>query len=278
MIACLRLGSVAGAVAAALAGLAPDAAAQAPKPPRPVLDSPFFPFTYIPLQGLPERLAELGYAPFTGSWNVLNLDKEPPAAAAATLSERLKTQAAKGPGVFWVSIRYGKDNPAAGESAALEVARQLGDAGQAAGWRVSIYPHTGDSLFTARQTLPFVQKVSHPNVGLTLNLAHELRNGQGPDLLAIVDEIRAHLDVVTINGADNPPGPGPCFWGWDRLIQPLGRGDHDVYPLLRKLREIGFTGPIGLQCFNIKLPTLEHLTASMEAWRAMLARLEKDKE
>ena len=95
-----------------------------------------------------------------------------------------------------------------------------------------------------------VEKVDRKNVGVTITLCHELMGDQGPDLPRIVDEVAPHLFVVTINGADCKEKGKPA--GWDRLIQPLGQGNFDVYAFLKKLKAAGYTGPIGLQCYGLK--------------------------
>ena len=62
--------------------------------------------------------------------------------------------------------------------------------------------------------------MDRPNVGLTFNLCHWLRTDHGKDLDELLREARPHLQMVTINGADKEGD-------WDRLIQPLGKGDYD---------------------------------------------------
>ena len=79
-----------------------------------------------------------------------------------------------------------------------------------------------------------------------------------------------HLFVVSINGADRGD---TNEMGWDRLIQTLDRGDFDVYKFLKTLKELGYTGPIGLQCYGIKGDERENLKRSMIAWRKLSARL-----
>jgi sugar phosphate isomerase/epimerase len=76
-----------------------------------------------------------------------------------------------------------------------------------------------------------------------------------------------HLFMVTINGAD-PQGKD-----WDRLIQPLDRGTFDMYGFLKTLKELGYTGPIGLQGYGVKGDPYENLKRSMEAWRALSERI-----
>jgi sugar phosphate isomerase/epimerase len=47
----------------------------------------------------------------------------------------------------------------------------------------------------------------------------------------------------------------------------LGRGEFDVKAFLRTLRELGYEGPIGLQCYNVAGDREENLRLSMKAWR-----------
>lgn len=73
------------------------------------------------------------------------------------------------------------------------------------------------------------------------------------------------LWAVSINGADEfDEKPG-----WKRYIQPLGQGNFDVGRLLRTLKELGYKGPIGLQCYGIGGDAREHLARSMTAWQKL---------
>lgn len=125
----------------------------------------------------------------------------------------------------------------------------------------------------ARDALPLLDEISHPHLGLTLNLAHEMRNGQGHAIVDTVDLVWERLNCVTINGTDAVP-EGERMRDWARLVQPLGAGSHDPLPLLRKLADKGYTGPMGLQCFKLEGPPAEHLARSMQAWRKYLGDLE----
>lgn len=49
----------------------------------------------------------------------------------------------------------------------------------------------------------------------------------------------------------------------------MGKGTFDNGPVLRKLAEIGFTGPVGFQGFGIPGDARAILTPTMEAWRGL---------
>ncbi len=63
---------------------------------------------------------------------------------------------------------------------------------------------------------------------------------------------------------------------WSQLIQTLDRGSFDQVTFLKLLREIGFSGDIGLQCYAIRGDTKQNLNRSIAAWRKYLAKSRKE--
>lgn len=174
----------------------------------------------------------------------------------------------KGTGVIlWLTVLGGKHGQEDDKAAA--VVREIADMAEPAGLRIALYPHTGFYVATTADALRVAKKVDRKNVGVTINLCHELMTDQGPKLDATIREAAPNLFLVSINGADvKRPG-----FGWDRLIQPLGRGDFDVCAFLRKLKDAGYQGPIGQQCYAVKGDAAENLKQSMAAWRTYCAQL-----
>ncbi len=72
-----------------------------------------------------------------------------------------------------------------------------------------------------------------------------------------------------INGADSGDTRN---MGWDRLIRPLGEGSFDTYELVRLLKDNGYNGKFGLQCFNIDQDCETALQKSIDTWRSYQAR------
>jgi len=81
------------------------------------------------------------------------------------------------------------------------------------------------------------------------------------------------LFAVNICGADD--GDTKQF-GWDRLIQPLGHGSFDTYRFVKLLIDNGYSGPIGLQCYNLKGDIVETLTKSLQTWEGYKRRYLKE--
>lgn len=169
--------------------------------------------------------------------------------------------------ILWLTLLGGKHGQE--DEKAVAVVREIADLAAPAGLRVALYPHTGFYVATTADALRVVRKVDRKNVGATINLCHELMTDQGPKLDATIREAAPHLFLVSINGADvKQPG-----YSWDRLIQPLGRGDFDVCEFLGKLKAAGYRGPIGLQCYAVKGDAVENLKESIRAWKSYCDKL-----
>ena len=159
--------------------------------------------------------------------------------------------------VVWLTIR-GKGPNA--EAQAIEAARRTADLAAASNLRVALYPHYGFYVQTMRQALQIASHAERSNLGVTFNLCHELRSGLGGDVAGSLKSALPRLWAVSINGADRDGE------NWDRLIQPLDSGTFDTGGFLRTLDEIGYRGPIGLQCYAIKGEPKTLLQRSMTAW------------
>jgi sugar phosphate isomerase/epimerase len=144
--------------------------------------------------------------------------------------------------------------------------RQLADLAATNRLRVAIYPHFGSYTDTETTALRLATQSGRTNVGVSFNLCHFLRQNDEAQLERTLREIAPRLFMVSVNGADRGD---TRKMDWNRLIQPLGAGDFDVARVLRVLDEIGYAGPVGLQCYRIKQPSREHLSQSMKAWRAL---------
>lgn len=169
----------------------------------------------------------------------------------------------------WLYVRSSKLKPGSteGDVRAVEIVREIAAMAEASGLKVALYPHTGFYVESVQDAVRIARKVDIPSVGVTFNLCHWLKVEGDRNLELRLEEARPYLFVVTINGADSGGTD------WNRLIQPLDRGDFDQLRLLRILKAQGFRGPIGLQCYAVPGDKRENLERSMAAWRALQARL-----
>jgi sugar phosphate isomerase/epimerase len=134
-----------------------------------------------------------------------------------------------------------------------------------AGAQLLLYPHVESWVERLEDAVRVAAKVDRPSVGVMFNLCHWLRVDASREYRPLLKLARPWLRAVSLNGADERDDQP----GWARYIQPLNRGNFDVAGLLGALRELGFSGPIGLQCYGIGGDAREHLARSMAAWRRL---------
>ncbi|MHB9007978.1 MAG: TIM barrel protein [Limisphaerales bacterium] len=146
---------------------------------------------------------------------------------------------------------------------AVEILREMSDLANDSGAQLLLYPHQSSWVERIEDAVRVAEKVDRPNVGVMFNLCHWLRVDPQRDYRPLLQQALPRLWAVSINGADEfDPQPG-----WDRYIQPLDRGNFDVATFLRTLHDLGYRGPIGLQCYGIGGDARDHLARSMAAWR-----------
>jgi hypothetical protein len=153
---------------------------------------------------------------------------------------------------------------------AIDILRALSAKIQDYDVRVAIYPHAGFWVETVEHAVRLVKQVGRKNVGLTFNLCHWLKVSGPDNMLPLMKEALPHLFSASINGAN---GGDTQKMNWAQLIQPLDAGSYDTHLFVKALADLGFQGPIGLQCYNIKAKPEVHLKQSMQAWQTLPQRI-----
>ena len=174
--------------------------------------------------------------------------------------------------IIWLYIRSSqyRSPSAEGDPRAVEIIREIAAMAQRSGLRAALYPHAGFYVESVEDAVRVAKKVDLKNVGVCFNLCHWLKVGSDYEMKSLMELALPHLFLVTINGADANP---KLDKGWDRLIQPLGQGSFDVHNFVKTLHDLGFKGPVGLQCYAVKGDKYENLKRSMAAWKEMSARI-----
>ncbi|HXQ81957.1 MAG TPA: TIM barrel protein [Opitutaceae bacterium] len=167
--------------------------------------------------------------------------------------------------VLWLTIGS-PGHPGDYEAQALKRVQEVADLAAGARLRVVLYPHFNLYVATAEHAFDLAVRSGRANVGVTLNLCHELAAGNGGRIPDIIRRVAPSLAMVTICGASDKPGPG-----WDNYIKRLGDGDYDVAGVLRTLADVDYLGPVGIQFYGLKGDQRETLESTMHAWRALTA-------
>jgi sugar phosphate isomerase/epimerase len=155
--------------------------------------------------------------------------------------------------------------PEYGDTVVVPQLRQLVAYAKPKGVKISLYPHAGFWGARFETCVRVATKVDDPALGVTFNLCHWLKvEGSERDPLPLIKDALPRLSFITINGADTGDTQN---LGWDKLIQPLGRGTYDVGAFVAKARAAGYRGPFGFQGYGIKMEPKELLKETMEGWK-----------
>jgi len=173
---------------------------------------------------------------------------------------------------FHLHSNTNKNNKETGDKVVTEILRELSDFAHQYGVKLCVYPHISFYCETVAHSVKLAKLVDRKNYGAALNLCHLLKVEGSEGIDAKIKEYAPFLFAVNICGADSGDTKN---LGWDRLIQPLGKGSFDTYNFIKSLRDNGYTGPIGLQCYNLKGDAFETLTSSMDTWKEYIERYKK---
>lgn len=195
-------------------------------------------------------------------------------AMSADLKKAVDDLSSAGGSVLWLGINKVafpagvKAGPEYGDTIVAPQLKQLLAYAKPKGVKVSLYPHAGFWAAQFEVCLRVATKVDDPALGVTFNLCHWLKvEGSERDPSPLLKEALPRLDFITINGADT--GDTQKL-GWDKLIQPLGRGSYDVGAFVAKARASGYRGPFGFQGYGIKMDSKELLKETMAGWQKIV--------
>jgi sugar phosphate isomerase/epimerase len=152
---------------------------------------------------------------------------------------------------------------------AVAILREMSDLARDSGAQLLLYPHQGSWVERIEDSVRVAEKVNRPNVGVMFNLCHWLRVDKQRDYQPLLVQAMPRLWAVSICGADDFDAAA----GWDHYIQPLDKGSFNVGLLLKTLKDLGYQGPIGLQCYGIGGDVREHLARSLSAWQKLSGNL-----
>jgi sugar phosphate isomerase/epimerase len=176
----------------------------------------------------------------------------------------------KGRGVQFVLLMNGlKPSDPAGDARAVEIVREMASLASDSGAQILLYPHSYMWMERIEDAVRVADKVDRPNVGVMFNLCHWLRVTKERNYKPLLASAMPRLWAVSISGADEFDDQP----GWAHYIQPLGRGSFDMLAFLKTLRQLGYTGPIGLQCYGIPGDVRDNLSESMKVWRSYAAKM-----
>lgn len=155
-----------------------------------------------------------------------------------------------------------------GDEVSILRLKELADYAEPRGVRMALYPHTGCWMERINDAVRVADKLNRTAVGVTFNLCHWLKVEGDIDPIPAIQGALPRLFFVSINGAN---AGDTRQMDWKQLIQPLDQGSYDVARLVRRIRDLGYTGPFGLQGYGLTGDPRQNARRSMAAWRKMTA-------
>jgi len=146
---------------------------------------------------------------------------------------------------------------------AVAFVREIADQAKESDLRIVLYPHAGFYIDTLGDAVRVARKCKRDNVGVMFNLCHYLKVEPKTDLKAALTYAKPLLWQVSTSGAKK----GGNSWG--QLIQTLDQGDYDQKALFQILRDLGFQGNVGFQCYAIRGDSRDNLKRSIGAWNKL---------
>lgn len=166
--------------------------------------------------------------------------------------------------IVWLMLLGGDASEGVSDEEVVALIKKVCTAARENGLPVALYPHVGCRTGTIKECMRLIELTGDPDLGISFTLCHFLRQNEDEQIEPTIRAIAPRLKLVQINGADNVPRSET---NWDYYIKPLGEGDLDVGRVIRVLDEVGYGGPVNLQCYRVKGSARAHLTTSIEAWR-----------
>lgn len=189
----------------------------------------------------------------------LKVDAEKPS-DPSSLAEEIELMKPHGT-ILWIYLTKGKN---ANDELAIKLVREVSDIAEMANLKIAIYPHAGFYVATAADSLRMAKLVDRPNVGSGFNLCHFLMQNDSTKLEETVRSLKGRLVLVSINGGDDGER-----MPMNKALQRLDKGSFDNRRLLKVLDEIGYAGPVALQCYQVPGDNRDNLKESMDAWKTL---------
>ncbi|MGD1891524.1 MAG: sugar phosphate isomerase/epimerase family protein [Cyclobacteriaceae bacterium] len=183
---------------------------------------------------------------------------------------------------FFVTSQQYPPSSAEYDTLAVPILQRVADLAQQYNIRVMLYPHRNFWIEKVEDAIRVAHQVNRRNLGITFNLCHYLANcynqkvNPTEQLSELAKAAKPYLFAISLNGADTTPTDPSDIWA--SFIQPLGEGSFDTYAFLKTFLDLGFKGPVGLQCYSIDQDKAVHLKKSQQTWGAYQERYALEKK
>ena len=217
------------------------------------------------LDGLPERAAsakKTGLKIVQIYFRVDLAAEEPFDARLAEILPVVKDQGTQ----LAVMIYGGKPSDETLDDKAVGIIQKILAIAEPLGVHVVLYPHVAAWNEKVSDCIRVAKRFPDKKVGVMFNLCHWAAVDKSENLESVLRSAMPYLAAVTINGTDTPEKIQAKTGNW---LQPLDAGSFDQAKLFKILDDLGYRGPVGLQCYGIPGDARIHLERSMKKWKTL---------
>jgi sugar phosphate isomerase/epimerase len=165
-----------------------------------------------------------------------------------------------------VMIYGAKPSDASFDDKAVAVIQKILDIAEPLGVQVVLYPHVDAWNEKVADCVRIAKRFPEKKVGVMFNLCHWAAVDKSENLESVLRSVLPYLSAITINGTDTPEEIQAKTGNW---LQPLDAGSFDQAKLFKILDDLGYRGPVGLQCYGISGDAKIHLERSMKKWKSL---------
>jgi sugar phosphate isomerase/epimerase len=165
-----------------------------------------------------------------------------------------------------VMIYGAKPSDASFDDKAVAVIQKILDIAEPLGVQVVLYPHVDAWNEKVADCVRIAKRFPDKKVGVMFNLCHWAAVDKSENLESVLRSALPYLSAITVNGTDTPEEIQAKTGNW---LQPLDAGSFDQAKLFKILDDLGYLGPVGLQCYGIPGDAKIHLERSMKLWQSL---------
>jgi len=158
----------------------------------------------------------------------------------------------------------------AGDAAAIAFLEAALDASDTA--EILLYPHFVHWMERVSDACRLLEAVPHLRLGMTFPSFH-VYAVEGAGFNAALEAAAPHIRFVNTNGSRRLAGQF-----FPVTIEPVGGGDFDNFAFLGRVRDLGYTGHLGIQAYGIGGDPYGHFRTSRDGVRDIEARLDRHPE
>jgi sugar phosphate isomerase/epimerase len=173
-----------------------------------------------------------------------------------------------------INSKLYRNNHSEGDLKLVEILTELADYAAVYHVKLAIYPHFSNYCESIDHALKIATMAGRSNIGIVFNLCHFLKVEGQEQIEAAVTRAMPYLMMVSICGADSGDTKN---MDWNRLIQPLGAGSFNTYDFVQLVKDKGYNGMFGLQCYNIKVDAPAALSQSLDTWNSFKRKYSAEK-